>query len=90
MNQLANSSSLETNDIVALVLSVVFPGVGHFLLGQTKKGIAILAGVILSCGVGYVVSILIAVDAYCVARVRKERQVGEWEIFPEHNKLLGI
>lgn len=90
MNQLAPSNQLETNDIVALVLSVVFPGVGHFLLGQTKKGIAIIAAVILSCGVGYLVSILIAVDAYCVARIRKERQVGEWEFFPEHNKLLGI
>lgn len=90
MNQLANSAQLETNDIVALVLSVIFPGVGHFMLGQSKKGIAIIAGVILSCGVGYVVSLLVAVDAYCVARVRKERQVGEWEIFPDHNKLLGI
>lgn len=90
MNQLAPSNQLETNDIVALVLSVIFPGVGHFMLGQGKKAIAIIAAVVLSCGVGYLVSILIAVDAYCVARVRKERQVGEWEFFPDHNKLLGI
>jgi|APLow6443716910_1056828.scaffolds.fasta_scaffold1252014_1 TM2 domain-containing membrane protein YozV len=83
-------ATLETNDIVAIVLSVFVPGVGHMLLGQTVKGIAILAATILSCGVGYLVSLLIAADALCVARVRKERPVGDWEIFPDHKRLLGV
>lgn len=83
-------ANLETNDIVAIVLSVILPGVGHILLGQKTKGIAILAAVVISCGVGYIVSLLIAADALCVARVAKERQVGEWEFFPDHKRLLGI
>ncbi len=89
MNQLANAS-LDTSDIVAMVLSFLLPGVGHFMLGQGKKGIVILAAVILSCGVGYIASLLVVLDAYLVARVRKERNVGEWEFFPEHHRMLGI
>lgn len=83
-------ANLETNDIVAIVLSVIFPGVGHIVLGQTMKGIAIIAAVVLSCGVGYLVSLVIAADALCIARVKKERPVGDWEIFPDHQRLLGI
>ena len=85
-----DSGSLETRDILAIVLSIFLPGVGHILLGQKTKGIAILAAVILSCGVGYIVSAIIAIDAYLVARVQKERAIGEWEVFPEHKRLLGV
>lgn len=91
MNQQSGPlATLETNDIVAIVLSVFVPGVGHILLGQKVKGIAILGAVILSCGVGYIVSLLIAADALCVARTKKERAVGDWEFFPEHKRLLGV
>ncbi len=83
-------ATLETNDIVAIVLSIVLPGVGHILLDQKMKGLAILAAVIFTCGVGYIVSLLVAADALCVARVKKERAVDEWEFFPEHKRLLGI
>jgi TM2 domain-containing membrane protein YozV len=85
-----SSANLETSDIVAIVLSIFLPGVGHILLGQKTKGLAILAAVILSCGVGYLVSAIVAIDAYLVARVQKERAVGEWEILPEHKRLLGV
>lgn len=85
-----SSANLETRDIIAIVLSIFLPGVGHLVLGQKTKGIAIIAGVILSCGVGYLVSAIIAIDAYLVARVQKEREVGEWEVFPEHKRLLGM
>ncbi len=85
MNSLPYGSSreLEVYDIVAIVLSVLVPGLGHVMLGQTAKGVVILALVVASCGVGYLVSALIALDAYCVARARKVRQVGDWELFPE-------
>jgi TM2 domain-containing membrane protein YozV len=83
-------ANLETNDIVAIVLSVFLPGVGHILLGQKMKGLAILGAVIISCGVGYLVSLLVAADALCVARIKKERPVDEWEFFPEHKRLLGV
>jgi len=83
-------ANLETNDMIAIVLSVFLPGVGHLMLGQKMKGLAILAAVIFSCGAGYIVSLIIAADALCVARIRKERELGEWEIFPEHKRLLGV
>lgn len=83
-------ANLETNDIVAIVLSVFLPGVGHIMLGQKTKGLVILAAVIVSCGAGYIISLLVAADALCVARIRKEREIEEWEIFPEHKRLLGV
>ncbi len=84
------SATLDTHDVVAIVLSVILPGLGHLMLGQKTKGLVIFAAVIASCGVGYVVSVLIAVDAYLVARVRKHRPAGEFECFPEHEAYLGI
>ena len=85
MNSLPYGASRELDiyDIVAIVLSVLVPGLGHVMLGQTAKGVLILALVVASCGVGYLVSALIALDAYCVARARKVRSVGDWELFPE-------
>lgn len=87
---MADMAKLETNDIVAIVLSFFLPGVGHIMLGQKTKGIVILAVTILTCGVGYIASVLVALDAYLVAQVIKERPVGDWEIFPEHKRLLGM
>jgi hypothetical protein len=88
--QMSQSDSLDMTDIAAVVLSVILPGSGHMLLGQPLKGLVILAAVLGSCGVGYVVSVLIAIDAYLVARVRKEREVGPWEVFPEHQRMVGV
>jgi TM2 domain-containing membrane protein YozV len=82
-------SSLEATDILAIVLSIVTPGLGHIILGQPLKGIVILAAVLGSCGVGYVICALVAIDAYLVAKVRKEREVGPWEVFPEHRSYAG-
>lgn len=77
------STMLDGNDVLAIVLSGFFPGVGHMMLGQTVKGAVILATMILTCGMGYVVAMLICVDAYYVARARKFRPVGEWEFLPQ-------
>lgn len=86
----APKPALDGKDIAAIIVSFIIPGVGQMMLGQVKKGIAILAGTILSCGVGYVVCILVAVDAYLLALSIKERQVGEWEILPDHKKYLNM
>jgi len=77
------SSELDATDILAVIISVFAPGLGHVILGQVAKGLVIMALVIASCGVGYVVSAIIALDAFTVARARKRRAVGEWETFPE-------
>ncbi len=78
-----SSSVLDTNDIIAIVLSAIFPGAGQIMLGQTMKGAAILVFSILSCCIGGVFNIAAAVDAYAVAMAKKKRAVGEWEFFPD-------
>lgn len=80
---------MENDDIIALVLTFIIPGVGHMMLGQMKRGILILAMTYLTCGAGYLLTIVFAVDAYLVAMTRKYRQVGDWEFLPDMNKHLG-
>ncbi len=82
-------AKLENEDIIAMVLTFIFPGVGHMMLGQVKKGILILAGTFFTCGTGYLLSIVFAVDAYLVAMTKKYRPVDDWEVFPDMNKHLG-
>jgi hypothetical protein len=84
------TQSLDLSDVTAIVLSIILPGLGHVILGQPLKGLVIFAAVMASCGVGYVISVLIAIDAYLVATVRKERAVGPWEIFPEHRAVSAF
>lgn len=81
---------LDAVDVAAIVLSVLAPGLGHVILGQALKGVVILALMVASCGFGYLVSAVIALDAYLLARARKHRRVGDWEIFPERRRSLGI
>ncbi len=81
------TQSLDLSDITAIILSIILPGVGHMIIGQPLKGIVIFAAVMASCGVGYVISVLVAIDAYLVARTRKLRPVGPWELFPEYRPV---
>lgn len=92
MNAVDSSATmtLDSTDVFAIVLSIFAPGLGHMLLGQTTKGLVILGLVIASCGVGYLVAALIAMDAWLVARALKERSVGAWELFPDHARHVGI
>ncbi len=77
------TSQLDGTDLVAIVLSVLAPGLGHVILGQVAKGLVIMALVIASCGVGYIVSAIVALDAFSVAKARRRRTIGLWETFPE-------
>lgn len=92
MEMLASHSSpeLDGTDVLAVVVSVLAPGLGHVILGQVMKGLVIMALVIGSCGVGYIVSAIIALDTYMVARARKVREVGDWETFPDHQAVLRV
>ena len=80
---MSSPDKLETEDVLALALSLFVPGVGHMMLGQVPKGLAILAATYLSCGMGYLVSVIIVLDAYMVAMARKQRPVDDWEFFPK-------
>lgn len=79
---------LENEDIIAMVASFFLPGLGQILLGQTKKGATILAAMILTCGAGYIVTLLVVADAYFVAQCKKDRPVDDWEIFPDYNRYM--
>ena len=77
------TSQLDGTDLVAIVLSVLAPGLGHVILGQVAKGLVIMALVIASCGVGYIVAAIGARDASSVAKARRRRTGGRWETLPE-------
>ncbi|MBA2661514.1 MAG: hypothetical protein H0U74_04420 [Bradymonadaceae bacterium] len=80
---------LEGNDILAIALSFFFPGVGQIILGQTTKGIVMIAVTFFTCGMLGLIPIAAVLDAYTVAMAKKQRAVGEWEFFPDFNKMLG-
>lgn len=82
-HNLQPTSTLDGNDAIAIVLNFFIPGVGYMMLGQTVKGIAILLGTYLTCGAGYLLTVLFVLDAYMVAQARKSRPVGDWEFFPK-------
>lgn len=73
------------NPIIAAVLSVLLlGGVGQMYLGQMKKGIIIIvATLILSCvGIGVIIPILGAVDAYMLAdKLQKGESIGDMQWF---------
>lgn len=88
-NQLKRTKpKLENNDIVAMVVSLFLPGVGHMMLGQTTKGIVVLIGSFVTCYGGGLVWIAVLLDCYLVAMTKKYREVGEWEFFPDANQHL--
>ena len=90
MSSYVGTEPLDAHDLIAIVISVFIPGVGHIFLCLKAKGLLILAAVVISLGVGYVLSCIIAVDALLVARTRKFRPVADFECFPEHQRFLGI
>ena len=75
------------NAILAAILSLLlFGGVGQMYLGQTKKGIIIIvATLVLSCvGIGVIIPILGAVDAYMMAdKLQKGESIGDMQWFWE-------
>ena len=75
------------NPIIAAILSfLLLGGVGQIYLGQTKKGIIIIvATLVLACiGIGFVIPLLGAVDAYMLAdKLQKGQPIGDMEWFWE-------
>ena len=72
---------------LAVLLSVVLPGLGQIYNGQIKKGallilLAVVGGTAI-CGVGYLpVWVIAVVDAPLVAdKLNRGVSVGEWDFF---------
>jgi TM2 domain-containing membrane protein YozV len=79
---------LDNNDILAIILALIFPGLGQIMLGQTTKGAVLLAVALFTCGGLGLLTIVSALDAYCVAMTRKTRPIEDWEFFPNINELF--
>jgi TM2 domain-containing membrane protein YozV len=73
------------NSILAAVLSLgLLGGVGQMYLGQTKKGILLIAAtILLACiGIGALIPFVVAYDAEVIGEKRKTGQaVGDMELF---------
>jgi len=71
--------------IIAAVLSLIlFGGVGQLYLGQQKKGIIIIVASVLTwcIGVGAIIQLVGAIDAYVMAtRLKEGKAVGDMEFF---------
>lgn len=70
-------------------LNLFFPGTAHLILGQIGKGVLLL--VLMPCiwvafwsaGIGVVILLLTAVDAFLVGRaLQAGKPVGRWQCFP--------
>lgn len=80
---------LETSELVGILVSVPLPGIGHVLLGQKAKGLAIFVAFVLTLGLLYFVALAVAFDAFLVVRASRKRDVGAWEFFPGFGELLN-
>ena len=82
--------------IIAALLSVLLPGLGQMLVGQTTKGVVMLVAaaaisgilligglfIIIPCCLIPFVPIIPAIDGFLIAKKLKEGQsVGEWDFF---------
>lgn len=83
-------TELETNDIVAIIVAFLLPGIGQLILGQSVKGLVILGVAIVTCSGGGLVSVASALDAFLVARAQKNRPVDEWEFFPDYKDAFDM
>jgi len=73
--------------VVALIISLLLPGLPQIIMGQVSKGIALLVGLfvigIVTFGIGVVVIYVVsAVDAFKIAgKLEAGRTVDDWEFF---------
>lgn len=67
-------------------LNLFIPGLSHFLMGQTMKGVVWLVGcfALWAVALGWAVQIASTVDGFMVGQVLQSgRPVGEWQFFPK-------
>ena len=81
-------NKLENDDVIKLVVSFFLPGVGHMMLGQTVKGIAVFVFFWATCAGGGLWYVVVLLDMYLCIMASKERKLDDWELFPNHQKLL--
>ncbi|MGE6487467.1 double zinc ribbon domain-containing protein [Paenisporosarcina sp. NPDC076898] len=86
-NKRNSSSNGEKEPWLMALLSFLISGLGQIILGQTAKGITILVvsliiGVITFGFSSFITVPISVIDAYLIAKKKKEgKVVGEWEFF---------
>jgi len=64
------------------VLSLLIPGLGQILLGQTVKGIVMIVVTAATCGLCGLMYVIAPIDAYKIAKKLQEgNPVGNWQFF---------
>lgn len=64
------------------VISFFLPGVGQIMTGQVPKGAALLILFFVTCGLGGVLNVIAAADAWLIAqRRRRGETVSDWQFF---------
>ena len=85
--KLNGSSNAEKEPWLMALLSFLITGLGQMILGQGKKGAAILIGsiilAIITVGLSaFITTPLSIIDAYLIAKKKAGgKEVGEWEFF---------
>ncbi|MCB9764273.1 MAG: PQQ-binding-like beta-propeller repeat protein [Alphaproteobacteria bacterium] len=84
----ADADSYEGGDsggpspVLAGVLSFFFPGLGQLMCGQTLKGVVLFALTLITCGLGGLLNLVAAIDAWRIAsRLDNDEEVGDWQFF---------
>ena len=67
--------------LVAALVSLLLPGAGQLLLGQRRKGGAMLLAAVFTCGALGLLNVVSAFDAWVMAERRSGRALQEWEFF---------
>ena len=86
----SGGGELESEDIIAMVITFFIPGIGQLLLGQQVKGLVILGLALFTCSGFGLIAVASLVDTYLVAKARKNREVGDWEFFPDFNEAFNL
>ena len=86
---ISSSTGLASEDLIAVIAAII-PGLGQLLLGQTVKGLVLLGIALITCSGMGLFSVASIVDAYLVAKAKQNREVGEWEFFPDYREAFNL
>jgi TM2 domain-containing membrane protein YozV len=85
----SGGGDLQSDQIIAIIAALI-PGLGQLLLGQTVKGLVLLGVALITCSGLGLFSVASVVDAYLVAKAQQNREVGEWEFFPDYREAFNM
>lgn len=85
----SDDEGLESDELLPVFLSFI-PGVGQIMMGQTVKGLVMLGASFFCLNFFGLLTIASILDAYLIAKVKKKREVDDWEFFPEFKETFDL